>query len=357
MSYLKVEAEIQDSKSPSINYQRKNVKMDITERVLDLMKRNKGLFLSGEAMSREIGITRSAVWKRINDLRARGYMIEASPSKGYRLLAVPDILSIQEIRGSITDTACKDALIIGREIHVFEEIDSTNIKGMELGDSGFPEGTIILAETQTRGKGRLGRRWISPKGNIYLSVILRPDIQPSLTPLITLMAAVASASALRKAIYIDAYIKWPNDIILNGKKIGGILTEMNSEMDRINYIVLGIGINVNMDPSSLPPDVRVNATSLKEVIGRDLRRTEILSVLIKELDRWYRIFLNDGPGPVLDEWRRLSLSLEKRVKVTSLNRTIEGLAEEIDDYGRLIVRLDDGRIEKVTSGDVTIIRE
>lgn len=324
--------------------------MDISERVLDLLKKNKDLFLSGETMSREIGITRSAIWKRIRDLRSKGYIIEASPSKGYRLLTVPDILSVQEIRDSI-----KDTLTIGREIHIFGEIDSTNIKGMELGERGSPEGTILLAETQTTGKGRLGRKWISPRGNIYLSVILRPDIQPSRIPLITLMAGVASASALRKTINIDAYIKWPNDIILNGKKVGGILTEMNSEMDRINYIVLGIGINVNMDPSLLPPDVRVNATTLKEAIGREVNRTEILSALIKELDRWYRIFLNDGYGSILDTWRGLSLSFRKKVKVTSLNRTIEGLAEEIDDYGRLLVRLEDGKIEKVVSGDVTII--
>lgn len=326
--------------------------MDLNGRIVNLMKKKSGYYLSGEALSRELGITRSAVWKRVKDLRARGYMIEASPSKGYRLLYVPDILSEEEIRNSLTDSIHGSPLIIGKEIHIFQEIDSTNIKGMELSNKGSPEGTIILAETQTMGKGRLGRSWISPEGNIYLSVILRPNISPSRATLITLMAAVASASALKKALNISASIKWPNDIIINGKKVGGILTEMNSEMERINYIVLGIGINVNMNPSILPPDIRVAATTLKEIIGRDLMRIEILSALLKELEVWYKIFLGSGSGPVLDEWRKLSPGLGKRIKVTSLNRIIEGIAEGIDDYGRLLVRLDGGQVEKISSGDV-----
>lgn len=330
--------------------------MDLNEKIIDLMKRNKEIFLSGETMSKEIGITRSAVWKRVRDLRTRGYTIEASPSKGYRLLSAPDILSAQEIKRTLTVAGHEDPLIIGREIHVFQAIDSTNIKGMELGERGSPEGTIVLTETQTNGKGRLGRRWISPEGNIYLSIILRPKILPSEAPLITLMAAVASASALRKALNTGVNIKWPNDIIIEGKKVGGILTEMNSEMDRVNYIVLGIGINVNMNLTLLPPDVRITATTIKEKIGSDIRRTEILSLLIKELDRWYKIFLNEGPGPVLDEWRGLSQGIGKKVKVTSLDSVIEGLAEGIDDYGRLIVRLEGGKVEKVDSGDVTVIK-
>lgn len=325
--------------------------MDFTGRIIDLMKKNMQSFISGEVLSRELGITRSAIWKRVKALRTQGYIIEASPSKGYRLLSIPDILSSKEIKDSINCSI----QIIGREVYVFQEIDSTNIKGMELGDKGYSEGTIILAETQNMGKGRLGRSWISPKGNIYLSVILRPNILPSQAPLITLMAAVASASALRNAFNIGVYIKWPNDLLINSKKVGGILTEMKSEIDRISYIVLGIGVNVNMDSSLFPPDVRVNATTLKETVGRELPRIEVISVLLKELDKWYKIFLNKGSGPVFDEWRRLSPSLGKRIKVMSLNRIIEGIDEGLDDYGGLIVRLDDGKTEKVVSGDVTVI--
>jgi BirA family biotin operon repressor/biotin-[acetyl-CoA-carboxylase] ligase len=266
-----------------------------------------------------------------------------------------DLKTHEEIRNSISRTIHESPPIIGREIHIFEEIDSTNIKGMELGDQGSPEGTVILAETQSKGKGRLGRSWISPKGNIYLSVILRPNISPSQAPLITLMGAVACTTALRKALNIPVEIKWPNDIIFEGKKLGGILTEINSEMDRINHVVLGIGINVNMDPSALPSDVKVIATSLKETVGRELPRIEILSAIIKELDKWYKALLSNGSGPVLDEWRRLSPGLGKRVKVESFNRSIDGIAEEIDDYGRLLLRLESGEIEKITSGDVTVI--
>lgn len=246
--------------------------------------------------------------------------------------------------------------VIGKEIYIFEEIDSTNIKGMELGHRGFPEGTVILAETQSRGKGRLGRNWISPKGNLYLSIILRPNIHPSQSPLIALMAAVACALALRKDLNILASIKWPNDILINGKKVGGILTEMNSGMDKINFIVLGIGINVNMDLSLLPPDIRSIATTLKDVVGSNLPRIEILSSILKELDKWYNIFLNNGTRPILNEWRKLSPGLGKRVKVASFDKVIEGTAEGIDDYGRLLLRLESGEIEEITSGDVTVIR-
>lgn len=278
-----------------------------------------------------------------------------NPSKGYRLSSMPDILSSKEIRDRIKKGIHRKTALIGREIHIFQEIDSTNLKGMDLGKRGSPEGTIILAETQSNGRGRLGRKWISPEGNIYLSVILRPEISPSHAPLITLMAAVASASSLKNNLNIPASIKWPNDILIEGKKVGGILTEMNSGMDKINFIVLGIGINVNMDISILPPDVRAISTSIKDTIGGSVSRIEVLSSLLKELDKWYNIFIENGSGPILKEWRALSSNLGKRVMAASLNGVMEGVAMDIDDYGRLILKLDNGSIEKITSGDVTVI--
>lgn len=242
------------------------------------------------------------------------------------------------------------------EVFLFEEIDSTNTKGMDLAREGAPEGTIILAETQRKGKGRLGRTWISPPAvNIYLSIIMRPDIPPSQAPFMTLMASVAAASAIRKAMGIPAFIKWPNDIILGEKKVGGILTEMRSGIDRIDFIVLGIGININLDTSILPPDVRLIATSIKEYLGKDVPRIEVLVAILKELDIWYNIFLKKGPRPILDEWRFLTATIGKRVKIAFLSGVIEGVAEGIDEEGRLLVRIGTGAIEKVSSGDVTII--
>jgi BirA family biotin operon repressor/biotin-[acetyl-CoA-carboxylase] ligase len=227
---------------------------------------------------------------------------------------------------------------------------------MEMAASGSPEGTVVIAETQTGGKGRLGRKWISPKGNLYVSVILRPDVPLQKAPLITLMGAVAVATAIRTTCGLEAGIKWPNDILVAGKKVSGLLTEMSAEQDRVRHTVLGIGVDVNMELETLPSEVRALVTTLAAASGRTIDRTVLLRQLLRDLDRWYRIFLSNGPE-VLREWRSLNLTIGNRVAVSGAGETLEGLARGIDEEGRLVIGLDDGTVRTVAAGDVTILKK
>ncbi len=311
--------------------------------------RNSDDFISGEEISRLLGITRAGVWKRVKSLRQKGYLIEASPSKGYRLLYSPDILTENEIRAAVKGN------IIGREVIFFESTTSTNDRAMEFGQKGYPEGVLVIADTQEKGKGRLGRTWFSPSGvNLYFSVLLRPTFSPKDAALLTLMAAVATVSGIKKNAGLDASIKWPNDILIRDKKVGGILTEMKSDMDRINFVVLGIGINVNLRLGSLHKNIRSIATSLKQETRKSINRTELLGQVLRELEYWYKALLRDRKEPLLDEWRAMSSTLGNKVSVRTKDRVISGIAEDIAKDGELIVRLPSGLIEKVYAGEVTI---
>ena len=313
-----------------------------------LISSNSG-FTSGAELARRLHITRAAVWKHIKTLKREGYEIEAAPSKGYRLAAVPDILLLDDLtRGLKTRT-------IGREIHFFPEAVSTNTLAMELAAKGAADGTVIIAETQTGGKGRLGRTWISPKGNLYMSVILRPEIPPHKAPLITLMAAVAVASTIRQQFGVQAGIKWPNDILISGKKTAGLLTEMRAEPDRVRHVVLGIGINVNMDMAELPVPLRKLSTTLSAETGKKIDRAFFLRQFFEELDRWYQIFLKNGAA-VIEAWEMFNTTVGNRVAVSGTGETVEGVAQGIDSDGRLILKLDDGALRQVAAGDVTILK-
>ena len=211
------------------------------DKILKLLLSSTACYLSGGELAKKLNISRTAIWKHIKALERDGYELEAVPSKGYRIMTTPDIINLTEVKEGLTTT------IIGKDIKLFPETESTNILAMELAQKGAAEGTVVVAEVQTGGKGRLGRKWISPKGNLYFSVILRPEIPTHKAPLITLMGAVAVASAIRKQCEVQAAIKWPNDIFISSRKVGGLLTEMSAEPDRIKHIVLGIGVDVNMD--------------------------------------------------------------------------------------------------------------
>ncbi len=276
------------------------------EKILSLLRSSRTRFLSGEELGRKAGISRTMVWKHIKTLEREGFGIEAVPSQGYRIISVPDLLRQGDIKPGLKTK------VIGREIHLFPEVASTNTLAMEMASTGAPEGTVVLAETQTGGKGRRGRTWISPKGNLYLSVILRPDIPLHKAPLITLMGAVAVASAMRRMCEVKAFIKWPNDILISGKKVCGLLTEMSAEQDRVRHIVLGIGIDVNMELAALPPDVRALTTTLAAETGVKIDRTALLRQLLRELDHWYRVFLTNERD-VLKEWKTLNMTIGNRV--------------------------------------------
>ena len=317
--------------------------------VLRLLRSSRSGHMSGAALATAMGVSRTAVWKHIKTLENEGYAIEAVPSKGYRLTASPDIIVAGDVKlGLGTKT-------IGKEILHYAEIASTNILAMDLAQKGAVDGTVVIAETQTGGKGRLGRSWTSPRGNLYVSVILRPSVPISKAPLITLMGAVAVASGVRRQCGVPAGIKWPNDILLSGKKVSGLLTEMSAEPDRIRHIVLGIGVNVNMDSKALQADVRRMSSTLAAAMGKPVDRTALLRTLLLELDLWYHRFLQND-ADVLAAWKELNVTLGHRVAVSAGSARLEGLARGVDAEGRLILELDDGTLRQVAAGDVTIMK-
>ncbi len=320
------------------------------DRILKLLRSSNTGFLSGEDLAAKLGISRTMVWKHVKTLEREGFGIEAVPSRGYRIVSTPDILRVDDIRQGLKTK------IIGRDIHVYPEVVSTNTLAMEMAATGAREGTVVAADSQSGGKGRLGRRWISPKGNLYVSVVLRPDIPSYKAPLITIMGAVATASAIRTACALTPGIKWPNDILIDGRKVGGLLTEMSAEPDRIKHIVLGIGVNVNSDPAQLPADIRPFTSTIAAEAGRPINRTFLLRQILQDLEHWYRIFLHDA-ADVLTEWRALNTTIGKRVAIAGAGAPLEGLAENIDNDARLIVRLDDGNAYTVAAGDVTILKK
>jgi len=313
------------------------------------MFKKKGDYVSGEEMSRELGITRAGIWKRIEELRNKGYKIQASTAKGYKLVKSPEF-SLEELEMLVQGE-------IGREIIFFKSIGSTNTAALELAEKGAPHGTVVIADRQSKGKGRLGRTWVSPPGsNIYMSVILRPEIEPKDATLLTIMTAVSCAKGVMKSTGLKAEIKWPNDLMISNKKLGGILTEMKSDPDGIVFAVIGIGINVNSKTTKdFPPDIQGIATSIREELGKIQSRTFIIAEILKETEHWYKVLLTEGRKPLFDEWKRLSSTLGRKVKVTVGDNVFTGVAEDIDKGGMLILRLPSGILKKISSGDLTMM--
>lgn len=319
------------------------------ESIVRLLQEKKPDFVSGEEIAHTAGVSRAAVWKKINLLRKKGYIIKGSPALGYRLTESPD-LSIEEIKNSLSGH-------IGREIFFFECISSTNTAAMELASNGAAEGTVIMADAQTTGKGRLGRTWLSPAGqNLYISIILKPLIAPRDATMLTLMSAVACTSVIKNITSVPVSIKWPNDIMVSQRKLGGILTEIKADIDRILYAVVGIGININLEIDALPDNIRPIATSIKHETGSVQPRTPFVIEILKEMERWYNILLTAGKAPVIHEWLKLSSTIGRTVKVTAGNNIFKGLAESIDDDGMLMLRMTDNSLQRISAGDVTILR-
>ena len=317
------------------------------EEILQLLREHSSTFLSGEEMSRRLKVTRTAVWKRIQRLRTLGYEIEASTRSGYRLIRSPDLLTPSEIKPILTTKW------MGRTIHYFHTIDSTNSEAYQLALQGAKEGEVVIAESQMKGRGRLGRHWFSPPFlNLYLSVILRPQIPPHQASLITLMAAVAAADAVEKFSDLHPTIKWPNDILLGGRKVAGLLNEIHSETDRIHFVILGIGINLNMDGKAFPKEIRETATSLKKAMGQTIPRKAFLGFLLEKLEEWYEVFLKKGGSVILEEWRARASIEGKRVKVTSFGEVLVGRAIDVDSDGALILEMEDGGRKRIVAGDI-----
>lgn len=317
------------------------------EEILKLLREHSLTFVSGEEISRRLKVTRTAVWKRIRHLKTLGYEIEALTRSGYRLIKSPDLLISSEVK-PILKTKW-----MGQVIHHFQTVDSTNSKAYQLALNGAKEGEVVIAESQMKGKGRMERHWFSPPFlNLYLSVILRPKIPPHQASLITLMAAVATAEAIHKFSGLLSLIKWPNDILMRKKKVAGLLNEIHSETDHIHFVILGIGINLNMDGEMFPREIRAVATSLKKEMAQTVSRKIFLQFLLQELERWYEIFLENGEAPILKAWRDWAQIKGRKVKVTSFGERLVGIAVDVDSDGALILKTGSGERKRVVAGDV-----
>lgn len=251
-----------------------------------------------------------------------------------------------------------DNQTVGKKIHVFDQLDSTNSEAYRRAREGGEEGEVVVADCQLRGKGRLGRSWLSPPGaNLYVSVILRPPIEARNAPLLTLMAAVATVKAVKRISGIQPRIKWPNDLLINGKKVAGLLNEMNARAGQVDFVILGIGINVNMSPGTIPEEMRLIATSLGEELGHEISRVELLHALLKEVEGEYRAFLAGERERILREWEGFSRMVGTTVEVKSFNEVIRGRVKGIDSHGSLILMAPDGSERTVIAGDVSRVRK
>jgi BirA family biotin operon repressor/biotin-[acetyl-CoA-carboxylase] ligase len=321
---------------------------DAAGRILEML-RNRQERLSGVEISKILGISRSAIWKHIKALRREGYQIEAKPASGYQLIAAPTHLTAWEIQAGLgTDQ-------IGKKVHFFLNVDSTNTAAFRLALNGASEGEMVVVESQHAGKGRMGRQWESPSGvNIYLSIILRPPFPPSKIPLITLMTAVACAEAIEEVTGVLPVIKWPNDLLIEDKKLGGILTEADMEMDRINFIIVGIGINVNMPRSAFPPSIKDTATSLQEVLGKEVSRVSLIQALLQKFELWYTRFKEGRGEEIKRRWEELSQIRGKHVSVAFMGEMVQGMALEIDADGALLIQEAGGEVKRIVAGDVHV---
>ena len=325
--------------------------MSTKQQLLIYLKEGKDTWVSGEYLAHKMAISRTAIWKHVHHLKGDGYVIESSPKKGYLLRQPSDLLLVNEIQEGLNTG------IFGRgHIAYFRETDSTNLRAKLLASDGAPEGTVVVAESQTRGRGRRGRNWFSPSGGgIYTSIILRPSITPNEAPKLTLMASVAVAEALLSMTSLNINIKWPNDILIKGKKIAGILTEISMEMDRIDYIVIGVGINVNTHRKSLPPDIHDIATSIFMETGKPFPRIALLRAYLEWLEIYYDTFKTRGFEPVMNRWKNLADIIGHRVSVDMIDRMRVGEVLDVDKDGFLILKEDGGNMERIISGDVTLI--
>jgi BirA family biotin operon repressor/biotin-[acetyl-CoA-carboxylase] ligase len=306
--------------------------------------------VSGSELARQLGMTRAGVWTHIEELRALGYDIEASPHLGYKILGAPDVLHADDLLARLGKTR-----VVGREIHVFQETTSTNDVAARLARGGAAEGAVVFAESQTKGRGRLGRTWISPAGKgLWFTVLLRPKIPPQEMTQLTVAAATALSRAVTLQTGVVPDIKWPNDILIRGRKIAGILTEMRAELDQVQEVLLGIGMDVNMEASDFSDGLRATATSLRIETGQKINRAELAVAILRELDRDYQVVAEGKFARLAEQWEERCTTLGCQVTIRVGERVIRGRAESLDDDGALLVRGTHGHLERIVGGDVTV---
>ncbi len=311
------------------------------------MLRQSGGFVSGQEICGKLGVSRTAVWKTIRQLQEEGYQVEAVRNRGYRMIDGPDVVTAGEIE-SLLDTEWA-----GKQIVCYPETDSTNIRIRHLGDEGAPHGTLAVADRQMAGRGRRGRTWESPGGScIYMSLLLRPDLAPEKAPMLTLVMACSVAEGIMDCADVKVQIKWPNDIIANGKKLAGILTEMSTQVDYINHVTIGVGINVNLQ--HFPEDIQT-ATSLFLETGEKRKRAPIIAAVMKRFEENYKIFMRtEDMSGLMEKYSRLLVNQGREVRILGENAGYRACAEGINQKGELVVRKEDGTVENICAGEVSV---
>lgn len=316
-------------------------------RILKVLRGTEG-YISGQELCEQLGVSRTAVWKYMKQLKEEGYEIQAVQNKGYCLTEVPDVLGESEIKSRL------DTRWAGREVYFYDEIDSTNTQAKRLAEEGVPSGTLVVSDCQVKGKGRRGRTWESPRASaIYMTLLIRPQILPQRASMLTLVMGLSAVQAIRDVLHIETSIKWPNDVVLNRKKLVGILTEMNAQMDYIEYLVIGIGINVNI--RQFPPELQDKATSLQVELGHPVNRAELAAAVMKCFEENYEIFekTQDLSG-LMDAYHAVLANYNQPVRVLEPGNEYSGVARGINKKGELLVEKEDGSVETVYAGEVSV---
>lgn len=324
--------------------------MNLDLEILKALRNPEGGWVSGAELSQSLGVTRAAIWGRVDEFRALGFDIEASPHQGYRLIASPDALIADDLLARLPGDQ-----VVGRDIRVFAKTASTNDTIERLARDGAPEGVVVFAESQTKGRGRLGRTWDSPaRKGLWFSVLLRPAMRPQETTRLTVAAATAVRRAIRRVTGLELEIKWPNDLLLDGRKVVGILTELSAETDRVRHVSLGIGIDVNQTADEWPDDLAPLAGSLRMGTGTRIDRPLLATRVLAELDGDYARVCRGRFAAVAEEWASACGTLGREVRIGIGHRVVQGRAEALDADGALLIRTQHGRLECITGGDLTL---
>lgn len=316
-------------------------------RILNRLRQAKG-YVSGQELCEEFGVSRTAVWKTINQLKKEGYEIEAVQNRGYRITKTPDVISAEEIKSRL------DTMWAGCQVKYYDVLDSTNICAKRLAEEGAPNGTLVIAERQTAGRGRRGRQWETLEGtSIAMTLLMRPKLRPEKASMLTLVMGMAVTKALRKILGLECKIKWPNDVVFEGRKICGILTEMSAEIDAINYLVIGCGINANAE--EVPLELQDKAVSLRMITGYEVNRAEIIGCCMKCLEEYYQIFeQTQDMSKLLEEYNHFLVSIGKEVCVLDPAGEFGGISQGINEAGELLVKKKDGSMAEIYAGEVSV---
>jgi len=318
------------------------------DKIVTLLKSHQSEFLSGEKLSKSLSLSRAAVWKNIKKLQSLGYKIESRPKSGYRLQQSTDLLVPWEVSDGLqTD-------IIGRKIYYFGTIDSTQNFAIELAKRPHENGSLVIADRQTQGRGRLNRKWVSPKGGIWMSILLRPNFEPSHTSLFPMATSLALAVSIEKTLKIKTELKWPNDITIKGNKVAGILIDASVESNKIDYLIIGIGINFKINPGTISKSIKQKKYGITTLIskGQDVRPVELVQQFLLELEKTYNNILTGNVGTIRKEWMKRSSTIGKNVTITTTTGTLKGKVTGIDKTGALVLSRN-GNVQHVLAGDMT----